>query len=86
MAKTATRPPAGELLRVWRKDHGLTQEQAASMVGITAPTWCDWESGQKIPRADLILLLEQASGGAVGLLDWAKAAAKWRKTGKVGLV
>lgn len=32
-------------LKEWRKDHGLTQKDAAELFGVTQPTVSNWERG-----------------------------------------
>jgi len=46
-----------ELIK-WRKDHGLTQEQLANLLGVTKPSISMYESGKRKIPAFLHLALE----------------------------
>lgn len=39
-----------DALRKWRTDLGLSLAKAAKMIGVSAPTLCDYEHGKKRPR------------------------------------
>ncbi len=43
------RTPLGEALRARREELGLGQAEAATLLGVSAPTVCAWEMGRKIP-------------------------------------
>lgn len=45
-------------LREYRKRIGLTQKQIADMLGVTAPTVTQWESGERKPN---IIMLKKLS-------------------------
>ncbi|HVJ13855.1 MAG TPA: helix-turn-helix transcriptional regulator [Polyangiaceae bacterium] len=62
---------APEALRKWRTDASLTQIQAAEKVGVSGPTWSDWENGKKFPRNDRAEDLEKLTGGSVTMPMWA---------------
>ena len=70
-SETRTAP---EELKAWRLESGLSQEEAGDRIGVSAPTWCDWERGNKIPRADKIEAIEVLTGRRVRLADWAQEA------------
>jgi len=36
-------------LREIRKANGLTQEEAADLVGVSGPQWCFYERGKRVP-------------------------------------
>lgn len=56
----------GARLRRWRLGQGLSQAHAGRIVGVSGPSWCDWETDQKAPRSALTLLrLELLTGLAV---------------------
>jgi transcriptional regulator with XRE-family HTH domain len=44
--------PVGKMLRRWREDKGLTQEQAADILGIGRGALAQWESGRRAPILD----------------------------------
>jgi len=44
----------GEVIKMHRKEKGLTQEEIANRLGVTAPAVNKWENGNSIP--DVMLL------------------------------
>lgn len=36
-------------IKEWRERKGLTQEQAATRIGVTLGTFCRWEKGKRSP-------------------------------------
>lgn len=68
----------GERLRNWRKKAGLSQDQAAKLVGTIQATWRAWESGST-PEADYIEALEKLTKGAVSFSGWARDRRKKRR-------
>lgn len=44
-----------EVLKAWREKAQLTQAESARRAGVSQPTWCDWESGKKLPRLDKVV-------------------------------
>lgn len=65
---------AAEKLSEWRtKKKKCTQAAAAKLVGVSAATWCDWESGKKIPRVDRAQDIERLTK-TVKVADWATSA------------
>lgn len=59
MAHARKRNPrlTGEALRTWRLKHKLTTLQLAEELGISQPTWTQWESGSRFPPYYLGLAL-----------------------------
>lgn len=52
-----TDPPEGSaaaFLLAWRKGRGLSQEQAAELVGVTRKSWQRWETGDRAPEAGVV--------------------------------
>ena len=46
-------------IKTWRKHHGLTQAEAAEIVGVHPNSWSSWENGATAPN-----WLENAIAGA----------------------
>lgn len=70
---TKKKLPPNEKLRDWRtKVANITQADAGGRLNpvVTAATWCDWESGTKIPSLHSAKDLEEVTGGAVTLDEW----------------
>ena len=67
----------GDVLRAWRLDRGLSQAEAAERVGVTQPTWSDWEAGKKLPNFRSAHRLIEIVGHAArtALLDPSRGAA-----------
>lgn len=59
------------MLKAWRSSVGLSQMQAAELVGVRQPTLCAWERGKASPHVDGALRIERASEGAVPVESWA---------------
>jgi len=59
-------------LRAWREKSGLTLEQAGERVGVSAPTWLDYEKGRKRPSVARRPLLEAVTG--ISAAAWESAA------------
>jgi DNA-binding XRE family transcriptional regulator len=53
----------GADFRDWRVKLGLTQEQAAEMVGVTVHTVRKWEQGAHLPPRHVPLLIERLGPG-----------------------
>ena len=47
----------GVVLRVYRQERGLTQEQLSERVDVVRSYMCTLESGKKQPSLDMVLLL-----------------------------
>lgn len=45
----------GEQIRCFRKQHSLTQEQLAEVLGVTVGAVHKWEAGRSIPELPLII-------------------------------
>lgn len=41
----------------FRKKAGLSQADLAQRVGVSQPTVCDWENGEKVPTGDNLVAL-----------------------------
>ena len=44
-------------LRFWRETSGLLINQAADQLGVGKSTWCQWESGKRVPTVSYVPLL-----------------------------
>lgn len=53
---------ASERLKAWREEAGLSQVAAGARVGVSGPTWYDWEAGNKTPRTVHQIALEKVTG------------------------
>lgn len=62
-------------LRRAREEMGLTQEQWAARLGVTARTVARWESGEAEPRGAARSAINAATGGTVAALGMAGAFA-----------
>lgn len=58
----------GICLRLWRQRRGLTQENAASMLGVASTTWSHWETGRRMPGPNLLFLLRDLTGIPLGAM------------------
>ncbi len=54
--------PLAEELKRLRHAHGMTQEAVAEHLGITQPTYCDYERGRKIPPLERLVRLSRLYG------------------------
>ena len=75
-------PSPGESLREWRKGQGLTQTDAAKLIGVNQATWCEYEQDKKVPSAPVLFGIEKVTRGVVPARNWANAgrsASKVRK-------
>ena len=50
---------SGSDFREWRVEHGLTQEQAASLIGVTVQTVRTWEQSVRPPPKHYAMLIER---------------------------
>ncbi len=54
----STHPTPEKALKAWRSQQRLSLKKAGAAVGVSAPTWLDWERGKKRPgkgpRRDLV--------------------------------
>jgi transcriptional regulator with XRE-family HTH domain len=60
-----SKPPACHILRQWRGQHDLSQEDAAGKVGVVRKTWHQWEAGDAIPKPEAMARLYLVTGGTV---------------------
>ena len=51
-----------ELLRQWRKDHGVKETAAAEELGVGAATWGHWEEGVRLPTLKNLIALSRYTG------------------------
>lgn len=49
-------------LHAWRDAQGLSQTQAARLVGISQPHWCELERGDKFASAAVARRIEELTG------------------------
>lgn len=49
----------GSDFRAWRAEHGLTQQQAADLVGMTIHTIQSWEQGVREPPRHVVMLIQR---------------------------
>lgn len=76
----------GQKLKQYRKECGLTQEQAGEIVGITKSAIVNYETGiRKIPLETLIALSDAYNVTLASLLDKEKTLAEFLKS-KIGQV
>ncbi len=56
--RVSTHPTPEKALKAWRSQQRLSLKKAGAAVGVSAPTWLDWERGKKRPgkgpRRDLV--------------------------------
>lgn len=52
-------------LRNWRRQQGLSQQQAAELLGVARRTWHQWEQAAIVPGPANMIELVQLTGGAV---------------------
>jgi transcriptional regulator with XRE-family HTH domain len=57
-----TKVSPSERLKEWRAREGLSQIAAGARVGVSGPTWYDWESGNKTPKSVHQITLESVTG------------------------
>jgi transcriptional regulator with XRE-family HTH domain len=79
---------AGDLLRAWRDGRGLSQQEAAELLGVSQASVSDYERGVKSPDVDRALRIAETTDGSVPVESWRKpdesphvAAADAIKTG-----
>ena len=62
---------APRLLKAWREDTAqITQGKAAKQLGVSQPTWSDYEHGRKVPRTRVAVKIAAMTGGAVPVESW----------------
>ena len=60
-------------LKAWRGKRGLTQSEAAALVGVHQSKWCRWERETHKPSAEEALKLSDVSDDAIPLSVWREA-------------
>ena len=63
-----------EALKAWRAQAGKTVVACAASVGVTHPTWLDWENGRKSPNNENAFKLQRLTKGKIKASAWTKAA------------
>jgi DNA-binding transcriptional regulator YdaS (Cro superfamily) len=58
--------------------HGLSQAQAAALVGTVQRTWAQWEL-RATPEVDFCAAIERLTKGQVSVKDWVRSRRKLRK-------
>ncbi len=61
---------AGDRLKKWRTAAGRTLISAASAIGVTHSTWCEWESGNRSPSLEKALAVEALTEGHMPVEAW----------------
>ncbi len=51
-----------ELLRAWREDNGIAQEEVAIMIGVRMQTYRNWEGARYRPSAENLAKIETTTG------------------------
>ena len=64
---------AGNSLKTWRDNAGLSQEGAAKRIQSTQATWGAWERGERVPDVVFAFALEKLTDRAVLAESWAVA-------------
>ena len=59
-------------LHEYLQQHGMTAQRFAASAGINHGTISRLLDGAQVPRADTLLKIHDATGGAVTLEDWRK--------------
>ena len=72
-----------ETIKDLRTAHGLTQEQLAAQIGVTAKAVSKWETGRGLPDISLIEPLAQAFGVSVAELITGEVARNENRSGNV---
>lgn len=54
--------PTAQRIRAWRKKLGLTQVEAAALLGVSARSLQGWEAEENVPKPYLELALRYAEG------------------------
>lgn len=60
----------GERLRAWRTDRAMSQKACADRVGVSQPTWADWEAGNTAPDREHAPLVQKLTRGRVRADGW----------------
>lgn len=54
-----TKDEVSRQLKSWRRKKGLTQEEAAKVIGTTHSTWNAWENKKRRPQRMALVLLHE---------------------------
>lgn len=73
MVSKAIRRTEFKTLAQWRAAHGLTQVQAAAVLGTQQSIYCKWENGVSHPNRDIVAAVARKTG--VSVLDLLGVAA-----------
>ena len=66
----------GERLKAWREEQGLSQTDAGAKVGVTQPTWSDWEADKKVPHIHSAIKIAKLTKGKCPIEMWAALSAR----------
>lgn len=69
----------GPVVRQFRDDHGLSQSEFASLLGISVRTLQNWEQGRREPEGPAKILLQVAAKYPDAVWDVVKPIAKGRR-------
>jgi transcriptional regulator with XRE-family HTH domain len=47
------------MLRQWRKEHGIKEAVAAKELGVSVATWGHWEEGTRFPTSENLVALSE---------------------------
>ena len=61
---------AHEKLKAWRAAKKLSQLAAAKLIGVSQPTWWDWEQARKTPIVEHRGAIARVTRGAVSVAAW----------------
>lgn len=64
------------ILLQWRNGRGLSQREAAKMIGAHQGRWAKWETGRERPGPAYLQAIARASGGALTLDALVEACAR----------
>lgn len=58
----------GTVIRKYRKEKDMTQEEMASYLGVTAPAVNKWENGMSVPDSDMLISISEVLETPVSIL------------------
>lgn len=58
----------GTVIRKYRKEKNMTQEEMASYLGVTAPAVNKWETGMSVPDSDMLISISEVLETPVSIL------------------
>lgn len=53
-------------MRAWRESRGLSQSEAAELVGVSQPAWYNYEHSKRVPPLDVALRICKLTAAAHG--------------------